>query len=471
MSTRARRGAGHESTSPVAELSAQLEARARTFVREHRLAGTAAGVVHGDELVWSSGVGFADIAARRAPDPVTLYQIASITKTFTGTAIMQLRDEGLLQLDHPATTYLPELAGAESPFGPIETVTIRRMLSHESGLMCDPPGTEWSEPVYEGEPAANLARIAEIGIRVPPGSQQKYSNLAYQLLGEIVTRASGIPYAEYVRTRILSPLGLSSTSFDPLPDDLAGRRATGYAARAFSDDLEEAVAAPAVQAEGGLWSCVEDLARWLSFQLREDGGALDGAQVLAGATRAEMHRPRYVGDEALTEARCIAWRAERRDDVVWIQHSGGIHGFDTSVCFDPKDRVGAIALVNGEVDASDLAMDLASLARNAVRAAPVPIEPPAPIPAAWRELLGLYADRGHSLLVRLEWRDGKLTFVEAGSASWRPTLKPTEDPDTFIVEAGVRESGEPCSFQRMADGRIRSVTLGATLLLRLAPVE
>ena len=251
---------GARAASPVTELAAQLESKARSFVREHRLPGVAAGVVHGGELVWSSGIGFADIATRRSPDAGTLYRIASITKTFTGTAIMQLRDDGRLHLDDPATAYLPELRGAESPFGAIETVTIRRMLSHESGLMGDPPGTDWSVPVYAAEPAANLARIGEIGTRVPPSTQQKYSNLAYQLLGEIVARVSGLPYARYVQEQIRTPLGLGSTSFDPLPDDLAARRATGYAPRAFSDHLRESVAAPSTQAEGGLWSCVEDLA-------------------------------------------------------------------------------------------------------------------------------------------------------------------------------------------------------------------
>jgi CubicO group peptidase (beta-lactamase class C family) len=457
--------------SSVGDLAVQLESKARLFVREHRLPGVAAGVVYGDQLVWSSGIGFADIAARRPPDAATLYRIASITKTFSGTAILQLRDEGLLHLDDPATKYLPELNGADSAFGPIETVTIRRMLSHESGLMGDPPGTEWSQPVYEAEPAANFARIAEIGTRVPPSTQQKYSNLAYQLLGEIVTRISGVPYAEYVRTRILAPLGLSSTSFDPLPDDLAGRRATGYAARGFSDDLRESVAAPTSGAEGGLWSCVEDLALWLAFQVREGTAPRDDTQVLAGSTLAEMHRARYLGDEAWTEAWCISWYAHRRGDVAWIQHSGGLHGFNTNICFDPKERVGAIALVNGEADASVLAMDMASLARDAVRASPPTIEPPAPIPAAWRELLGLYAALEYSIVVRLEWRDSKLTFIDPPIPDWKPTLAPTEDSDVFIVDPGVRESGEPCTFRRRADGRIRSVTLGSTLMLRLDPVE
>jgi CubicO group peptidase (beta-lactamase class C family) len=457
--------------SPVARVADELEAKARAFVREHRLPGVAAGVIHGDELVWCGGAGFADVASRRAADAGTLYRIASITKTFTGTAILQLRDEGRLHLDDPAVTHVPELRGAMSPFGAIETVTIRRLLSHESGLMGDPPGTDWSQPSYEADAAANLRRVAEIGTKVPPSTQQKYSNMGYQLLGEIVARVSGVPYAEYVRAQILDPLGLASTAFDPLPADLLARRATGYAPRAFSDDLVESVPAPRAGAEGGLWSCVSDLARWVSFQLREDGGPRAGAQVLAGTALAEMHRPRYLGDAAWTEAWCISWYAVRRDDVVWVQHSGGLHGFITNVCFDPRERVGAIALVNGLGDASDLAMELAAHARKAVRAAPAPIDPPAPIPAAWRELLGLYADPEFVMFVRLEWRDGKLTFVESESPNWRPTLTPSSQPDVFIVEPGVREAGEPCTFDRRADGRIRSVMLGSAVLRRLDPVE
>jgi CubicO group peptidase (beta-lactamase class C family) len=125
---------------PIGDVAAKLQAKVASFVKEHRLAGAAAGIVHGDSLVWFGGAGFADIAARRVPEVTTLYRVASITKTFTGTAILQLRDEGMLHLDDPAVAHLPELASMTNPFGPIESLTIRRMLSHESGLQGDQPG-------------------------------------------------------------------------------------------------------------------------------------------------------------------------------------------------------------------------------------------------------------------------------------------------------------------------------------------
>ena len=236
----------------------RFEAFAASFVKEHRLPGAAVGVVTGGELIWSAGVGFADLASHRRPEASTLYRIASITKTLTGTAIMQLRATGRLRLDDPVVSFLPELAAGGRRAGAIENVTIRRLLSHESGLRSEPPGTDWAIPRYEGDVKRTLTHVEEIGAVIPPNRQWKYSNLGYQLLGEVIARVSGTPYTDYVKKKILQPLAMSSTSFEPLPKRLATRVATGYAGRTFSDELEVAPAMPAIFAEGGLWSCVKD---------------------------------------------------------------------------------------------------------------------------------------------------------------------------------------------------------------------
>jgi CubicO group peptidase (beta-lactamase class C family) len=222
---------------PISDVTSKLEARAAAFVKQHRLPGAAVGVVHGESLAWAAGLGYADVASCTASDSVTLYRVASITKTFTGTAILQLRDEGRLHLDDPAVIYLPEIGAVSSPFGAVETVTIRRLLSYESGLQGEPPGTDWTTPRYEGLIQRNLERATEVATTMPPNAQSKYSNLGYQLLGEVVARVSGIPYVEYVRTHILDPLGMHDSGFEPLPAELKDRLATGYAARFLSDEL------------------------------------------------------------------------------------------------------------------------------------------------------------------------------------------------------------------------------------------
>jgi D-alanyl-D-alanine carboxypeptidase len=456
--------------SPAGELVAKYEATAASFVKESRLPSAAVGVVHGDELVWSAGVGFADRASGWACDPRTLYRIASITKTFTATAVMQLRDEGSLALDDPAVAYLPELIGARSAFGPIEGVTIRRLLSHESGLQSEPPDTNWSDVRYEWDPERNLARAAEIATTVPPNSQWKYSNLAYQLLGEIVARVSGAPYTKVVRDRILRPLKMTGTSFDPLTARLRARCAIGYEPRFLSDELELAPEDASIfGAEGGLWSCVEDLARWLSCQF--GNGAAEASAILGKTTLDEMHRPRYLVDDAWTRAWAIGWYARRREDVIWVMHSGGHYGFITAVCFDPTKKVGAIALFNGMGNAPELAMQLGTLARDAVRDAAPAIEVPAPLPKEWRALPGLYLGAHFGTVVQLEWRDGKLTFVDLADPTWTPTLAPTDESDVFTVEPGFRESGESVRFERDGDGRVVSVFLAVASMQRLEPVS
>ncbi len=452
----------------IAAGTAELDAALNRFVTRNGLPGAAAGVVHGDELVWAAGAGFADTAAQVTSDPGTLYRIASITKTFTGTAVMQLRDAGRLDLDDPAVKYLPELRGAVSPFAAIEAVTIRRMLSHESGLATEPPGTDWSVPVYQGDPQLTVARPESIVMMLPPNAQHKYSDLAYQLLGEIVTRVSGIPYPRYVRDLILDPLGMSATGFEPLGGPLRSRRATGYSRRLFCDELDPEPAFPPVWAEGGLWSCVPDLARWICFQLRAYTGTAADSPVLAATSLREMHKPRYLADDNWTSAWGISWSADRQDDVSWIGHSGGLPGFTTSVCFDPGRQVGAIVLHNGPSFTAEAARELAVTARRLAGSAPSAVTVPALAPAQYRPLLGLYARAGlGGGVLSLEWRAGKLVFGIPEFPSWQLAPEPTSNPDVFIAGPGSDFSGENVIFRRHDDGHVISVLLVQATYLRL----
>jgi CubicO group peptidase (beta-lactamase class C family) len=460
----------------IAAGGAELDAALNRFVGRNGRPGAVAGVVHGDELAWAAGAGLADLGAqgtggagtRVTGGAGTLYRIASITKTFTGTAVMQLRDAGRLDLDDPAVKYLPELRGAVSPFAAIEAVTIRRMLSHEAGLAAEPPGTDWSVPVYQGDPQVTLARPGDIVLMLPPNAQHKYSDLGYQLLGEIVTRVSGIPYPRYVRELILDPLGMAATGFEPLDRALLSRRAVGYSRRSFSDELHPEPAFPPVWAEGGLWSCVQDLARWVSFQLRAYTRPTADSPVLAAASLREMHKPRYLADDDWTSAWGISWFAERRNDVSWIRHSGGLPGFTTSVCFDPGQQVGAIVLHNGMSFTAEIACELAVTAGRLAGAAPSAVAVPAPAPAEYRPLLGLYARDGlGGGVLSLEWRAGKLVFGIPEFPSWRLTLEPTVDPGVFIAGPGSDLSGEKVIFRRHQDGRVLSVLVVQGTYLRL----
>ncbi len=457
---------------PVAAGAQEFEAKLAAFVKKNRLPGAAAGVVHGDELAWSGAAGFADVAARRPAAASTLYRIASITKTFTGTAIMQLRDAGKLGLDDSAVDWIPELAGSGTP-KTISAVTIRRLLSHESGLRSEPPGTDWRapSPIFEGSVERSLERAAEIFTAVGPNRQVKYSNLGYQLLGEIVHRASGVPYPQYLQREVLDPLGLSSTAFEPLDEALAARCSVGYSVRVFSDELAPAALMPRLWADGGLWSAVGDLGSWLSFQLGAYASPPVKSPVMAASTLREMHKARYLVDDSWTEALGITWFSVRKDDAVWVQHSGGLRGFNSNACFDADQRVGAVVLVNGIGPVSEFAMELGGIARRLAAAAAPAIAPPEPTPERYRSLLGLYASPDMSAPARVEWRDAKLVLVDPAMPDWQLELEPAADADTFTAGPGLRPSGEPVRFSRLADGRVASVALGGGTLMRLDPVR
>jgi len=395
---------------------------------------------------------------------------ASGQARLTGTAVMRLRDAGLLGLDDPAVAWLPELGALVSPFGPVETVTIRRMLSQESGLPAEPPGTGWAVPAYQGAPDQILAQAGQIRLQFPPHARHGYSDLAYQWLGEIVTRASGTPYPEYVHDAILDPLGMTATGFGLGPGFSPDQFATGYDWRGLSDDLDPAPPMPPVWAEGGLWSCVPDLARWVSFQLRAyrepaaPGAAVPGAAVLDAAVLdavsvREMHKPRYLADDQWTEAWGISWCGTRREDVTWIGHSGGIPGFTSTICFDPAAQVGAVVLANGTCGSMPLGMELATAARDLTPDLPPPPgTPPAPAPERYRPLLGVYARASlGGWLLRLEWRDGKLTFTAGEAPGWQVDLTPTPDPDRFAVADGSTAPVGSVTFRRSAGGRVVSV--------------
>jgi CubicO group peptidase (beta-lactamase class C family) len=457
-------------SGPVMTGAAEFEARLAAFVTDNRIAGAAASVVHGDELAWAGGAGFADRASRRPAEPDTVYRIASITKTVTGTAIMRLRDAGKLDLDDPVTEWLPELAASASP-RELTRVTIRRLLSHESGLMGDPPGTDWgaAPPRYEGtEP---LARLAEIVAVIGPNLQPKYSNLGYQLLGEIVSRVSGQEYGSYVLEEILTPLEMADTMFEPAAGGHASRLATGYGARSFSDELEAVAPMTGIGAAGGLWSTVTDLGRWLSCQLAAHADPPGESRVLGAASLREMHKPRYLGGEAWNQAWGISWYAVRKDEVTWVQHSGGVPGFSSSACFDRQHKVGAAVLVNGDADAPSLAMELAAIGRKLAQAIPPTVTVPAPTPPEYLALLGLYVLPVFGDTRRFEWRDGQLAFLTPNLPGQAVPLRPTGEPDTFVVGPGFRDSGETVRFRRLPDGRVASARFASATLLRLDPVD
>jgi D-alanyl-D-alanine carboxypeptidase len=434
-----------------------LAAKVGAFRAKHRLPGAVAGVATRDGLRWWHGSGFADLETGRRPDERTLYRIASISKTFTATAVLQLRDEGRLRLDDPVVRYIGELAAATDRHGPIEDVTIRRLLMHTSGLQGEPPWQD-SDRIWMYRPSELLEVLSLVSVATPPEVDHKYSNLGFELLGIVVERVAGRPFIEHVRASILEPLGMRDTVWFPDADQVA-RQAVGYDARVHDDrpgrarDFDSALA----EAAGGLWSTLDDLGRWLGQQLRAgDGLERRDGQVLDGRTLSEMHRPSFVVEPDWTWAQGLCWYGTRSGETILIGHLGGTWGFTTSVSFSPTGRVGAVVLLNGIGPASELARQLIEALLPAIAEADdrAPVDAPAaPIPDAWRELLGVYRDPEFASDLMVEWRYGRLVLTDDRPDAPVHDLEPTDDPLVFKIRGG-RPGGEPIAFVRGPDGRV-----------------
>jgi CubicO group peptidase (beta-lactamase class C family) len=430
-----------------------LKRRISQIVAERRVPGVSVGLVDDQELVWSEGFGYADIASERRPDEHTIYGVGSITKTFTATAIVQLRDEGKLTLEDPIVRHIPEFASVKCRFGRVEDVTLRRLLTHHSGLQSEPVGLNWD--TWEMKTIEEIVSdLPQTEVVIEPDSAFKYSNLGFALLGEVVSRASGRPYVEYTQQEMLEPLGMTASGFR-LSDEQRPLLATGYRWSPFSDVPPEeehpTVDLRGANSAGRLYSTVHDLAKWLSLQFCTDGQVRGSAQVLRGSSLREIHRPQYMEPDWNTGF-CLAWGGPKISGEVVLGHGGGVPGFVTQINFSPKHKLGFIALTNGG-PASDIANVVADMTFAAVREAPAELQPwrPLPTPAAWRLLLGRYTTPLGNV-GSVVHRNGSLRIV------WDPNdpgleLEPTEDEKVFVAKDG-RWAGEPVRFRVGTDGHV-----------------
>jgi CubicO group peptidase (beta-lactamase class C family) len=389
---------------------------------------TAAVLASDGGIAWEGSVG-------EGATPRHRYAIASITKTFTAAAVMQLRDRGLVDLDEPVTSYLPGVRLART--------TLRSLLSHRSGLGREVDVHAWENLTFVAG-ADLLERVGEQQRILPYEKRWKYSNLAYMLLGEVVGRVTATPFKEHLARALLEPLGLGETSFRP-----DGDLAQPYFVHPWTGELVPEpvlVDEPGLAAPGGLWSTAADLCRWGYFlaRPRED--------ILAAESVAEMAIPRGMAD---LEQWRLGWglglMLSRTRNGILVGHSGGLPGFSSGFVVSRREAVGAAVLVsaNGVVDAVDLATRLteAALAEAPRPAARLEAAPP---PDDVRPLLGhWYAANQH---IVLQWRDGRL---EADGAAWfegePPTTFERVSAEIFRAVNGT-EPGELLSVVRDAAG-------------------
>jgi serine-type D-Ala-D-Ala carboxypeptidase/endopeptidase len=322
--------------------------------------GVAYGIVAGGKLVHSGGLGERWLGGP-PPDADTVFRIASMTKSFTATTVLALRDRGALRLDDPARNYVPELrrltlAAPDSP-----AVTLRHLLTMTAGFPTDDP---WGDRQQGLDPAEFARLLSSGGVRPAwaPGTRFEYSNLGYALLGRVIEAAAGAEYAATVRSQILVPLGLRQTGYE-VAEFASEQLARGY--RRDGDSWLELEPDPygAFAPMGGVFSSVRDLAGWVAgfadaFPPRAAATG-DLAHPLSRATRREMQLGRVaipVGGDGVAVrftgplSLSYGYGLFIEDDAEFgtnVQHSGGYPGFGSQMRWHPATGLGAIVLANG----------------------------------------------------------------------------------------------------------------------------
>ena len=323
---------------PIIEKYRQLIPR---LMAEQDIPGLAVTVVDDTGIVWTEGFGFTDDDHKIAVTPDTIFSVQSTSKLFTATAIMLAVQDGLLVLDAPITTYLPEFT-VHSIFEehPERKITLRMLLSHTAGFTHEAPlGNNYDlGPVAFDE---HIRSISDTWLRFPVGTGYAYSNLGISLAGYILQEASGQPFDRYVEKKLLVPLGMYNSSFDMEQIRLNPNRAIGHNKPLPKVPLE----IPLVP-EGGLYTSARDMAKFLRFQL--NGGRVNGDNLLTPALLDEMFTipaPAQGAQEgyALGVAR-TQWHRGR--EAILFSHGGGGFGFLSDLWWLPELKIGIAIFTN-----------------------------------------------------------------------------------------------------------------------------
>lgn len=365
--------------------------RIRQQMEERDIPSVVVAVARDGEIVWEEGFGWADKERRIPATPETMYSLASISKPLTATALMQLVEQGTVELDRPANDYLGEGRIHSTAWDPTEA-TVRRVLSHTAGLPM-----HW-EFFYEGEshpPRTTDEGIARYGALVnPPGAVFEYSNLGYGVLDRIIERATGRGYAEYMRDEVFLPLGMTRSAVG------TGAGLAGAAIR--YDTLGSPVPFYDFDHRGGsaVYSSVRDLVRFGAYHLGDPVGG--EPRILREETIDLMQRRATPGTAPDEQGYGLGWLVLEDDHGYRrVSHTGGMPGVSTALYLYPEEDLAVAVLTNrGGMPAGRLAQEAAAVVlpryADSLRAAAERGRTDAPTSTPQPELLGRWSGAVHT---------------------------------------------------------------------------
>ena len=407
--------------------------------------GMSAAIVHDQKILWSGGSGLADTATNRAATADTLYSICSVSKLFTSIAVMQLRDEGKLALEDPLAKHLPWFTMKAAEGG--RDATLLGALTHSAGLPREADYPYWTGEFDFPTREKIIERIGAQEPLYPSDRYFQYSNLGLTLAGEVVSARAQKPYDQYIRERILDPLGLDAT-YPEIPLTEKGKRlAQGYSAKRRDGTR---VALPLFQTRGiapaaGFASTANDLARFAMWQFRNRDAKSDA--VLDPRSLREMYRPHFV-DPDFETFWGVGFATWKDGNHVMVGHGGSCPGYRTAFSLDPEKKVGLVVMANANgVNTGRYAKALYDLVTPALKNSEA--DPAAASLAMYAGSYDAFPWDGESVVV--VWGDGLATLD-----------LPNADPMKALER--LRKTGEHTFRRVRSDG-----TLGETYRFEIGP--
>ena len=426
-----------------------------------QIPGLSIAVVHDQDIVWKGAYGFADLAKKVPAKTDTIYSICSISKVFTSIAVMQQRDAGKLRLDDPVAKHLPwfTIKRSDPDGGPRAEsrgpeITVEGLLTHSAGLPRESEFGYWTGPDFTFPTREQvIEKLKTQHTYFEASAYHQYSNLGLTLAGEVAAAAAGQPYADYVKKRVLGPIGLADTTPE-MPR--SPRLAIAYSAiqRAGGRVAVTPFTARGISPAAGYASTVEDLAKFASWQFRvlADKG---GQEVLSRNTLREMQRVHWM-DPDFGSPWGLGFAVWRDKEKTFVGHGGSCPGFRSQMLLNTPEQVAIIVMANAQgVNTNTFAQRAYDILGGVIKTAS---KPPASAAAKEQPLApkdspytGTYATGFAGEVAFFPWEDG------LGSIGL-----PTADPMAGLTK--WKKTGEH-TFQRIR----KDETLAETLRFELGP--
>jgi CubicO group peptidase (beta-lactamase class C family) len=396
-------------------------------IKKNDVTGLSIALVDDQRVIWAEGFGFADEANRIPATPETIYRAGSISKLFTATAVMQLAEQGKLDIDQPLQAYLPEFS-IKSRFADAGPITSRSIMTHHSGLPSELLKGMWTRNPEPFENAVNALR--DDYAAYPPNYVFSYSNLGVTLLGHAVEKVAARDFASHLDASLLQPLGMARSAFSPAPDSSV------LGAKAYRKGQEAEELHLSLVPAGGLNTSVIDLSRFMRMVLA--GGRANDRQIIRPETLAEMLRPQNSAVPLDLDFRVgLAWMLgglggiDIRNAGPVAHHSGATLNHRSQLILLPEQKLGVVVLSNSATAGSVVsrvateALKLALEARSGIKQ-PDQVVQPAGAGSLPRAELQAYEGRYASMLGVVEITK-KSDYLRAGFMGKTVRLVPRPD--------------------------------------------